>query len=90
MTTNPIYHWRIYCQTESTYVYDGRTWAETQPTACPNNTGHAVSASKTIAMEERRDNMVKIQEELTPTGGYFKAHGIYINAPANSTTITNI
>ena len=42
MSTN-LYKYRIWCETESAWV---RTWAEEQPTACPNNNEHTINENK--------------------------------------------
>lgn len=38
MTT--VNKYRIYCNTENAWV---ETWAESEPTVCPNNNGHSVN-----------------------------------------------
>lgn len=42
--------YRVWCETESTSVYE---WATTAPTTCPNNGAHTITASKTAAVESR-------------------------------------
>lgn len=39
-----LYQYRIWCNTESAYVY---RWTETQLTICPNNNGHTIDGSQT-------------------------------------------
>ena len=43
-----VYQYRIWCDTESTYVYSYGTSA---PTTCPNNTAHTIDPSKTTAIQ---------------------------------------
>lgn len=39
-----IYKFRVWCETEQMYY---ETWSETEPVACPNNSGHTIDESKT-------------------------------------------
>jgi hypothetical protein len=43
-----INKYRIYCETESLYVYE---WAETEPTDCPNNNTHTITTSATTIVD---------------------------------------
>lgn len=40
--TKKILYYRIYCNTETSYVY---TWKETTPTVCPNNNAHSINTN---------------------------------------------
>lgn len=40
--------YRVYCQTESTYVYG---WYESEPTNCPNNNGHSILGTATTIVD---------------------------------------
>lgn len=62
-----VYKYRIYCNTEASNVY---TWAEAEPTKCPNDTSHSINTSSISIVDERADDEVKIREESTPTGGH--------------------
>jgi hypothetical protein len=85
-----IKKWRIYCETEGKYIEDSRTWYEHPhvPSKCPNDTvSHTISLSRTLPIEEKSDNVVKVQEEVEETGGIFQAHGIELVAAPNDTTV---
>lgn len=43
-----IYKWRIYCETETAYVYN---WASSEPTDCPNDSGHSIDSTKTAIVD---------------------------------------
>ena len=43
-----LYRYRIYCSTESLYVY---TWAESEPSVCPNNNAHTITSSLTTIVD---------------------------------------
>lgn len=51
-----INKYRIWCVTEETYVY---TWAESEPTVCPNNNTHVIDESKTAITETVSQDLVK-------------------------------
>jgi len=53
--------WRIYCQTESNWVY---TWNDTAPTSCANNVGHDVNAQS--VQEVRHETPVAYLTLNTP------------------------
>jgi hypothetical protein len=80
MTT--LYYWRVWCTTDSAYKY---TWAEEEPTTCPENIAHSVDSSKTTILDIVDPGVVKIQEENTPTGGNFKTETRKMSVTANST-----
>ena len=40
--------YRIYCDTESDYVY---TWDESTPTVCPNNNSHTINSTLTVIVD---------------------------------------
>ena len=77
-----IYKWRVFCTTTSTYQF---VWAEDEPTTCPTDTSHTIDPSKSVIVEVREENTVKIKEENTPTGGNFRAETVAFDIPANST-----
>jgi len=51
--------YRIWCETESDYVY---IWAETEPTTCPTNSGHTIDTDKTVIETTVGDDSVSISE----------------------------
>lgn len=48
---DPLLYFRVWCVTDSQYE---RVWSRTEPTSCPVNGGHTITASKTV-VEKRRD-----------------------------------
>lgn len=59
MISKKVFYYRIYCNTESNYVY---TWKETTPTACPNNNGHSIN-TETISILETVKNSGEFDTE---------------------------
>ena len=53
-----IYKYRIYCETEQTYVY---TWAETEPTTCPNNPAHTINTDTIVIVDEADNEPHKVR-----------------------------
>lgn len=58
MTT--VYQYKIYCNTESTYV---EGWGQTPPTQCYNNTGHTVNSGSVQIINAVASNTVSITED---------------------------
>lgn len=78
--------YRIYCITESTYVY---TWKEKTPTVCPNNVSHTIDSNTISQLDKIEENNITIKEEhptAEPTDGRFRCDGFEISAMANSIT----
>jgi len=73
--------YRFHCVTENA-VKD--VWDVEPPTKCPVDTAHTIDASSMRIVGTRGDNMVKIQEESTPTGGNFTIKSLKFECPANS------
>jgi hypothetical protein len=48
------FRYRIWCETESAYVYH---WADSVPTECPNDAGHTIDVNK-IAYDKARDEFI--------------------------------
>lgn len=76
MTT--LYHYRLWCTTENTYVY---TWAETAPTTCPNDTAHTVDANSLTVVGRRDVPLVTIQDGVQ---GYYQSGSIRVPIPATT------
>jgi hypothetical protein len=86
MTT--VYYWRVKCTTDDTYEY---VWHYEEPTVCPKkNATHSIDASKTTVVDKIEENMMKVQEESTPTGGHFKCECMVIDIAANETKVQDI
>jgi len=81
MTTWNKYN--IFCITENLNKF---TFGETAPTTCPTDTQHTVNLNSVYIVESRAPNIIKVQEETTPTGGFFKFDGFEMVAEANTTT----
>ncbi len=47
-----VYKFRIWCVTESIYVY---VWSGTEPTQCPNDSGHTIDTSSIVSVESIGD-----------------------------------
>jgi len=52
------YKYRVYCNTDSK---NEETLALTEPTTCPTNTAHTIDSSKTVIIETKAPNIVKIK-----------------------------
>jgi len=48
--TGPLNNYRVWCITEATSVF---AWGATEPTECPNNPAHSITADKTAIVEAR-------------------------------------
>ena len=67
-----VNHYRIWCDTESAYVY---TWDTVEPTTCPNDSGHAISGPIVI-METVSTQTIKAEEN---SDGYFETTHIVMD-----------
>ena len=76
--------WKIYCDTEETYVYGYTDHADT-PTDCFNNNTHIVSRHPELLCKIE-NNIQKIQEELVKTGGNLQLESHTFDIPASGTT----
>ena len=47
-----VFKYRVYCETESIYVY---TWGDSTPTTCPNNNGHTITTSTVSIVDQVSD-----------------------------------
>jgi hypothetical protein len=69
-----VNRYRIWCETEQTYVY---TWATETPDKCPNNHEHTI-ANLVVAVESRDINTVYIDQLFV---GAFQATTVCIDVP---------
>ena len=46
-----VYKYRVWCETESSYVYTWRDDGEGTPSKCPNDDAHSIDADKTTVVE---------------------------------------
>lgn len=47
-----LYKYRVWCETESTWV---ETWDTVEPTTCPNNVDHTITSIKTTVTQKKTD-----------------------------------
>jgi hypothetical protein len=83
-----LYQWRIWCNTENTYV---TTWLEdgqNGPTVCPNNTNDVVNADSVSIVDVIDSNEISLKDEWVPTGGYFKTETFTLNVNAGRDVTT--
>ena len=73
-----ISNYRIYCETESAYVYK---WSDQAPTSCPNDASHTIDSSSTTIVQTLGQNKVIIQDG---TPGYYQSTSVTIDI-ANGT-----
>ena len=67
MTT--VYQYRIYCDTEADYVY---TWAETEPTVCPNDSGHTIDTDSITIVDTVANDLVELKDIAKDTDNVLK------------------
>lgn len=82
-----VYYYRIYCNTETSYVY---TWDSKKPTVCPNDATHSINTSTITITNKIEESKTVIEEETpggTPTGGRFRCDGLNIITQPNTTGI---
>lgn len=60
MSTNSVSQWRIYCNTESAWVY---SWETAAPTTCNNDTGHTVNSNSAQIVDTINKQMVEVQNQ---------------------------
>lgn len=83
-----VERYRMYCETESSYVY---VWSDSVPSVCPNNNTHTVTANSVTVVNRVSENSVKIEEEDTETGitgGNFAVRSFPVSVTANETKAT--
>lgn len=73
-----IYHWRVYCNTESQNVYG---WSETEPNYCFHNNTHEINPLSISMIEGISPNEFMLKEEHTPTGGNFRCTSYKLVCP---------
>jgi hypothetical protein len=79
--------YRLYCNTETAYVYD---WAESEPTTCPNNTAHSIDSTKTTIVEVQGKNPTSAEGvPLVDTAGGFNDSSLIFCLGNKTTTATS-
>lgn len=82
-----VYKYRLYCNTETAYVYD---WAETEPTTCPNNTAHTIDSTKTTIVETQGKNPTSAEGvPLVDNAGMFNDPALIFCLGNKTTTATD-
>jgi hypothetical protein len=76
--------YQVYCTTESKFY---TIWSESEPTVCPNNSGHSINTAATSIIDTVSNNDVKILEEEPPlnypsTGGHYASTCVILDVPA--------
>lgn len=61
--SSQLVRYRVWCETESAYVYQ---WATAEPTDCPNNGAHTITTSKTAAVESRAPLLLILDAPIEP------------------------
>ncbi len=80
-----IIKWKVFCDTENTYVY---TYTDSGhiPTHCHNNTEHVVTQIPQC-VSVITENQFKLKEEDIPTQGYFRLEGDSLECPPNTVSV---
>lgn len=82
--------WRIFCETEGTWVY---IWLEENsavPEDCPNISSHTINVNSISIAEVLDTTEVTLKEETTKTQGNFRTEGFFFNIPASANYIGSI
>jgi hypothetical protein len=77
MTTD-VNKYRVWCETESAYVY---TWDTVEPTVCPTDSGHTINTSLNTVVETVGTTTVTASED---SNGYFLSETITIDIPTGT------
>lgn len=82
--------WRIFCESEGTWVY---IWLENDapiPDDCPNISSHTINTNS-ISIADVLDNTeVTLKEETTKTQGNFRTEGFSFDIPAQAEYVGSI
>lgn len=84
-----LYKYSFTCTTELTEKSVWREEDDAAPSKCPDDTSHTIDTNSIRITKILKDNMIKIQEEGTPTGGNFRAISESIDIAANETKIVD-
>ena len=76
--TTEVNKYRVWCDTESAYVY---AWDTVEPTVCPTNSGHTINTALTTIVETVSTSTVTAEED---SHGYFETQTIVINVPTGT------
>lgn len=90
MTTTQLNKWRIFCETENTWVYKWLEPGVSTPSTCFTNDTHTVNAYSMSIIYTLDSNEITIKEETTKTQGNFRSEGFDFDIPAQSEYIGTI
>lgn len=82
--------WRIFCETENTWVYEWLSPSATTPTVCFNDSAHTVNSNSISISDTLLSTEVTVKEETTKTQGNFRTEGFTFDIPAQSDYIGSI
>ena len=88
--TTQLNKWRIFCQTENTWVYKWLEDGASDPSECFTNNTHTVNENSISIIDVIESKEVIIKEETTKTQGNFRTEGFKFDIPAQSEYIGNI
>jgi hypothetical protein len=83
MTDTTVYNYKIYCNTESTYVSG---WGTALPTQCYNNSSHSVNTNSVQLIQTVSTAKVQIDQKIQAVNGRFHVQSIQFTATPNTTT----
>lgn len=83
--TTTLYKYTFVCSTESAEKNVWRTENEPIPSKCPDDTSHTIDTVSMRITEVVKKDLVKIEEEIVPTGGHFKCRTLSIDLAPNET-----
>lgn len=78
-----LYQYRIFCVTEAINV---TLWDIVSPTKCPHSIEHEINLNSVAIIDKISDNVVKIEDEDSPTQGNFRTESHKFIIPAMSTS----
>lgn len=80
-----VYYYKLYCETESKFVY---VWSSEVPTVCPNDPTHTVRSAQ--ALRELKENVVYVDDKENNTNGHYAYEEWALTIPPNSTQTDTI
>lgn len=88
--TTQLNKWRIFCETENSWVYKWLKHDVSTPSTCFINNTHTVNPFSMNIIDTLDSNEVTIKEETTKTQGNFRTEGFKFDIPASSEYIGSI
>ena len=82
-----VHKYRVFCNTENTYVY---TWDDLLPTLCPNDGKHTIDTSTIVSIDTVESGSVNIIQEQNPTGGWYRTESKRMTIKPNSTEVLSM